>query len=85
MMNGTATSVTPEMNGTYFTTTDAAGKRYLSKKVILATGVKDLLPNTPGLAAGWGKGIYGQCLTRCLYSPADGSRVSLVRWLGAQR
>ncbi|MCJ1457127.1 hypothetical protein MMC28_007494 [Mycoblastus sanguinarius] len=59
MMNGTATSVTPEMNGTYFTTTDAAGKRYLSKKVILATGVKDLLPNTPGLAAGWGKGIYG--------------------------
>ena len=34
------------------------GRQYLSKKIILATGMRDLLPDTPGLATGWGKGIY---------------------------
>lgn len=58
MMNGTVSSIVPEDNNTYFTVTDADGKQYLSKKVILATGMKDLLPDTPGLSAGWGKGIY---------------------------
>ena len=62
-MNGTVASIVSENNNTYFTTTDADGKQYLSKKVILATGMKDLLPDTPGLAAGWGKGIY------CMYNP----------------
>ena len=33
------------------------GRQYLSKKIILATGMKDLLPDTPGLATRWGKGI----------------------------
>lgn len=58
MQNGTVSSIVPATNNTYFTTTDAEGNQYISKKVILATGMKDLLPNTPGLAAGWGKGIY---------------------------
>lgn len=58
MMNGTVSSVVPEDNNTYFTITDEDGKQYLSKKVILATGMKDILPDTPGLSAGWGKGIY---------------------------
>ena len=58
MMNGTVSLIMPKNNNTYFTTTDVEGKQYLSKKVILATGMKDLVPNTPGLAAGWGKGIY---------------------------
>lgn len=62
MMNGTVSSIVSEANNTYFTTTDVDGKQYLSKKIILATGMKDLLPTTPGLAAGWGKGIY------CTYS-----------------
>lgn len=57
-MNGTVSSVKAEGNGSYFTTTDAEGKQYLSKKVILATGMKDELSDTPGLAAAWGKGIY---------------------------
>ncbi|KAL9064042.1 MAG: hypothetical protein Q9161_009125 [Pseudevernia consocians] len=56
MMNGTVSSIVPKNNNTYFTTTDVEGKQYLSKKVILATGMKDLLPSTPGLAAGWGSG-----------------------------
>ena len=58
MMNGTVSSIVPEAKNTYFTVTNADGKKYLSKKVILATGMKDLLPDTPGLSAGWGKGIY---------------------------
>lgn len=58
MQNGTVTAIAPQQNNTYFTTADSSGQKYLSKKVILATGMKDLLPNTPGLAAGWGKGIY---------------------------
>ena len=58
MMNGTVSFIVPEDNNTFFTTTDSDGKQYLSKKVILATGMKDLLPDTPGLSAGWGKGIY---------------------------
>ena len=58
MMNGTVSSIVPGENNTYFTITDADGKQHLAKKVILATGMKDLLPDTPGLAAGWGKGIY---------------------------
>lgn len=67
MMNGTVTSIVPENNNTYFTTTDSNGKQYLSKKIILATGMKDLLPTTPGLAAGWGKGIY------CMYQSYNDS------------
>ncbi|KAL6715585.1 hypothetical protein ACLMJK_006546 [Lecanora helva] len=58
MMNGTVTSIASEGNGSYFTTSTAAGMQYLSKKVILATGVRDLIPDTPGLATAWGRGVY---------------------------
>ena len=58
MMNGTVETIVPEGNNTYFTVKLSGGKQYESKKVILATGLKDDLPSTPGLATGWGKGIY---------------------------
>lgn len=58
MKNGTVASITANGNGTYFTTEDQDGQQYLSKRIILATGMKDLLPNTPGLADIWGRGIY---------------------------
>ncbi len=58
MTNGTVASITPERNGSYFTTIDTSGQQYLSKKIILATGMKDLLPNTPGLATAFGRSIY---------------------------
>ena len=58
MTNGTVTSIVSENSGSYFTTTDALGNQYVSKKVILATGMVDLLSNTPGLDQIWGKGIY---------------------------
>ena len=58
MMNGTVVSITANDNGSYFTTEDQDGRQYLSKRIILATGFRDLLPNTPGLADIWGRGIY---------------------------
>lgn len=67
MMNDTVTSIVPENNSTYFITTDVIGKQYLSKNLILAPGMRDLLPTTPGLAAGRGKGIY------CMYHPYKNS------------
>ncbi|PKY03903.1 putative thioredoxin reductase [Aspergillus campestris IBT 28561] len=43
---------------TLFKATDATGKEYYAKKVVLATGMIDILPNTPGLEEAWGKGVY---------------------------
>ncbi|ESU13828.1 hypothetical protein FGSG_07556 [Fusarium graminearum PH-1] len=33
-------------------------KTITARKVVLATGIKDLLPDTPGIAENWGKGIF---------------------------
>ncbi|KAF5682531.1 thioredoxin reductase [Fusarium circinatum] len=30
----------------------------LARKIVLATGLKDILPSTPGIAENWGRGIY---------------------------
>lgn len=43
---------------TLFKATDATGKEYYAKKVVLATGMIDILPDTPGLQEAWGKGVY---------------------------
>ncbi|KAM0796821.1 hypothetical protein BDR22DRAFT_975898 [Usnea florida] len=40
MMNGTVSSIVCERDNSYFTMTDTEGRQYLSKKVILATGIK---------------------------------------------
>ena len=42
----------------YFRTTDSDGQTFTSRKVIMATGMKDLLPDTPGLQDAWGNGIF---------------------------
>lgn len=60
--NGTVTKIESQ-NGsdTAFTVqaTLASGEITLSaRKIILATGLKDDLPSTPGLRENWGKGIY---------------------------
>ncbi|KAK7736987.1 hypothetical protein SLS53_006743 [Cytospora paraplurivora] len=60
--NGTVTKIESQ-NGsdTAFTVqaTFASGEKTLSaRKIILATGLKDDLPNTPGLRENWGQGIY---------------------------
>ncbi|GAP84680.1 putative sulphydryl oxidase [Rosellinia necatrix] len=67
MVNGTVTKIdVPENNGTVqeqpFTVhaTFPSGEVVTvgAKGVILATGVEDIIPNTPGVKEAWGKGIY---------------------------
>lgn len=63
MTNGTVTKIT-SLNTTLPSYT--AEVKYPSgevstvttRSVVLGTGLKDLLPNTPGLTDNWGKGIY---------------------------
>ncbi|CAG8955296.1 hypothetical protein HYFRA_00011278 [Hymenoscyphus fraxineus] len=56
MKNGTITSITKE--GEIFTSTDAEGNVYTSRKIVLATGVVDVLPDTPGVKENFARGIY---------------------------
>ncbi|KAA8647917.1 hypothetical protein EYZ11_012156 [Aspergillus tanneri] len=51
------TSIENNMDGTFIATIDG-GKTYTARKVILGTGIKDDIPNTPGLQKAFGKGIY---------------------------
>lgn len=62
--NGTVTKIDPKPQGnnTLFTVSITYESKkevtFTARKVILATGLKDLLPDTPGLLENWGKGIY---------------------------
>ncbi|KAI1467889.1 FAD/NAD(P)-binding domain-containing protein [Daldinia caldariorum] len=61
-INGTVTNIEALNNNTqfnvatsFFNGTDGI---VTAKKVILATGLRDILPDTPGLRENWGKGIF---------------------------
>ena len=41
-----------------FAVTFAGGDRVVSRGVVLATGVRDVLPDVPGLAELWGRGVF---------------------------
>ncbi|TRX90649.1 hypothetical protein FHL15_008424 [Xylaria flabelliformis] len=60
--NGTVTSIHPECNNTYFTVSmtafDGTVSSLTARKIVLATGLRDLLAPTPGLHENFGKGIY---------------------------
>ncbi|KAJ5787618.1 FAD-dependent pyridine nucleotide-disulfide oxidoreductase [Penicillium paradoxum] len=58
--NETVESIVPLGQGDFssFTVTDSQGKNYTARKIVLGTGVRDVLPATPGLQEGWGKGIF---------------------------
>lgn len=62
LVNGTVTEVQPQNNNTFFKVlTEYPGNKSVSfttRKVVLATGMRDILPSTTGLAESWGKGIY---------------------------
>jgi len=60
MQNGTISGIKDTTTGNFssFELTDSAGKTYTSRKVVLATGITDILPDTPGLAEAWARGIY---------------------------
>jgi len=45
-------------NGTRFIATDTNGKTYSARKIVLATGVRDVLPNFPGMDVIWGTGAF---------------------------
>lgn len=56
--NGTVTKITPHDNNTYFTVETDYCEPLTARKIVLGTGLKDLIPDTPGLRENWGKGIY---------------------------
>jgi thioredoxin reductase len=66
MTNGTVTKIEPQPEddgATYFkvsaTFPDSRGDATLwTRKVVLATGIRDRLPNTPGIAENFGHGVF---------------------------
>ncbi|GAM43260.1 hypothetical protein TCE0_047r17927 [Talaromyces pinophilus] len=58
MKNATVASLESINNGSYYKATDSDGEEYTARRIVLGTGMKDILPITPGVAEGWGKGIY---------------------------
>jgi gliotoxin/aspirochlorine biosynthesis thioredoxin reductase len=40
-----------------FEAIDASGAKYMGKKVVLGTGVRDLVPDIPGAEERWGRGM----------------------------
>ncbi|KAI2776622.1 FAD/NAD(P)-binding domain-containing protein [Daldinia loculata] len=61
-VNGTVTNIEPLNNNTEFnvatTFLNGTDGTVSAKKIILATGLHDLIPDTPGLLENWGKGIF---------------------------
>ncbi|KAE8552577.1 hypothetical protein EYB25_003955 [Talaromyces marneffei] len=58
MRNGTVISVESIDNGTYYKATVSDGEAYPARRIVLGTGIKDILPITPGVAEAFGKDIY---------------------------
>jgi len=63
MANGTVTKAVPSADNSSFTVSilSPSGKdtqTAQARKIILATGLRDILPTTPGLEENWGKGIF---------------------------
>ena len=51
--------ITAEKMGEHgFKLIDKSGAHYLSKRLLLATGVTDIIPDIPGMDSLWGKGVY---------------------------
>ena len=55
-INDAVTKVTHKVDGT-FHAIDSSGKAWSGKKLILATGVKDILPKVPGYDSCWMNGM----------------------------
>ncbi|OTA05185.1 Thioredoxin reductase [Trichoderma parareesei] len=62
LINGTVTKIQPQADNSFFTVSadypDEHNLTFTARKIILATGLRDLIPSTPGLRENWGKGIY---------------------------
>ncbi|KAH7027062.1 hypothetical protein B0J12DRAFT_745761 [Macrophomina phaseolina] len=63
-INGTVTSITASGNSSYTsfivssTSFNNTQETYLARKIVLGTGIRDLLPDTPGLQENWAQGIF---------------------------
>ncbi|KAI2639158.1 sulphydryl oxidase [Hypomontagnella submonticulosa] len=61
-VNGTVTSIEALNNNTEFNVAtsflNGTDGVVSARKVVLATGLQDILPDTPGLRENWGKGIF---------------------------
>ncbi|KAI0164420.1 FAD/NAD(P)-binding domain-containing protein [Hypoxylon sp. FL1284] len=61
-VNGTVTGVEALNNNTLFQVStsyfDGTSGVASARKVVLATGLRDILPSTPGIQENWGKGIF---------------------------
>ncbi|MGY4538223.1 thioredoxin reductase [Mucilaginibacter sp. UYNi724] len=55
LLAGTAKAVIQKDN--YFELTTALAETFTAKKILFATGIKDLMPDIPGFADCWGKSI----------------------------
>jgi thioredoxin reductase len=53
-----ATAARAEPDGDGFAVLTADGERHRARRLILATGVIDELPEVPGLAERWGRGVF---------------------------
>jgi alkyl hydroperoxide reductase subunit AhpF len=63
MENGTVTNIKPlpGINTRFSVSVKCPAqptKEITARKIVLATGLKDILPSTPGIAENWGRGIY---------------------------
>jgi thioredoxin reductase len=63
MQNGTVTSVKAASDGQSFTigvtnSSSSSSSTITARKLVLGTGLHDILPSTPGVQQNWGKGIY---------------------------
>jgi thioredoxin reductase len=56
LLNASAMSVTPD--GTGFTVETADGEAFQARKLLLATGLRDELPDLPGIEALWGTSVF---------------------------
>ncbi|KAK1985030.1 hypothetical protein LZ30DRAFT_584944 [Colletotrichum cereale] len=61
MTNGTVTKISGNDAENFVVSAkypDGSSKQIRARKVVLATGLRDILPNTPGLWENWGKGFF---------------------------
>lgn len=71
----TITKISLETSKTGFEVKDGKGQSWKGKKLILATGTRDLLPdNIEGYKENWGRHMYVSCSPRCVHSSSKTSR-----------
>jgi thioredoxin reductase len=63
MQNGTVTSIKSASDGQSFTitvTNSSSSSPYsvTARKLVMGTGLRDIIPDTPGVQENWGKGFY---------------------------